>query len=229
MDAKMMMLALEEIAQLERSTEPSETEPDSHAEIERRGFRRGLRHAAKIARHALTFDREILGVTEIGSAAYSVLNEDEKAHLHNLNSTITEIEMIYHPIAVALNIQLEKRRLDRTDLLHDFSIQLNIELFPSGDIDFQDSDSIWEISQPLNNERDPPPDFGFGAVDTNHAEPGKLQEEPQCYLYHQLRDHTGLKLQDLLRVGLVWVDLVVTYQSVHPVTGPGCAVATITP
>ncbi|MEI7606416.1 MAG: hypothetical protein WCJ64_03425, partial [Rhodospirillaceae bacterium] len=195
-----LMLALEKIAQLENSVEHDETEPGSLAEIDHLGFRRGLSQAAKIARRSLTFDREVLGRTPDGSLPYSSFSDGEKAHLHNLRSVISEIERHYHSITVELSNLLTKRKHAPDDRLDDFEIELVVELYPPGDTDIQGyaDDRIGMVTEHLTYV-DETPDFGFGAVDTNHAEPGKIQEEPQCWTYHQLRDHEVLKLQDLLR------------------------------
>ena len=100
-----------------------------------------------------------------------------------------------------------------------------VDLFPpDGDPSWdEDADScIGTVVGGFTTVRESP-EFGFGALVTNHAEPGSFPGEHHCWLYHSAYDHSGLGWRDLLRVGSVWVDLVTTEQTVFPVAAHAAA------
>jgi hypothetical protein len=56
-------------------------------------------------------------------------------------------------------------------------------------------------------------DFG-NTADVNFAEfPERHMGEWHCYLYHDLYDHLGLDWRDLLRIGLLYVEIKIDEQS----------------
>ncbi|MEI7611043.1 MAG: hypothetical protein WCJ64_26975, partial [Rhodospirillaceae bacterium] len=103
---------------------------------------------------------------------------------------------------------------------------VTIDLYPTdGDPSWsEDQDNlIGSLVQRLTNVKDAP-ESGFGALGTNHAEPGHFPGEHHCGLFHSAYDHSGLGWRDLLRVGLVWVDFTTIEQTVMPVvTSAACA------
>lgn len=158
------------------------------------------------------------GETDMDAAdmSYYDLTKREREHLKAINQALTEIERRLHPAAVRLRHKLQARKEDHTDFLHDYELAITVEMYSadcSTALDEEESNNpITSLVKHLTNVNDAPK-FGFGAHDTNHAEPGCFPGERHCWLYHAAYDHSGLSWRDLLRVGQVWGDLVITEQT----------------
>ncbi|MEI7610883.1 MAG: hypothetical protein WCJ64_26160 [Rhodospirillaceae bacterium] len=217
--------ALREIARLGPTSEPGDQEHDGLEEAEAHGLRLGQWEAAVIARRALA---EYLNdhLNDCDQVAYADLTDAERGQLQALNRALAEVEVHLHRTAAELRRQLEAMKADPDSGLDDYEIELEVGLHPpDGDPSWDDDDvdnRIGELTERLTAVKDSPT-FGFGAVQINHAEPGWFPGEHHSWLYHCAYDHSGLGWRELLRVGLLWADLVVTRQSVFRVPRPDSA------
>ncbi|MEI7609993.1 MAG: hypothetical protein WCJ64_21635 [Rhodospirillaceae bacterium] len=208
--------ALREIARLGPTSEPGDQEHDGLEEAEAHGLRLGHWEAAVIARRALA-EYQNDHLNDCDQVAYSDLTDAERGRLQALNRALAEVEVHLHRTAAELRRQLEAMKADPDSGLDDYEIELVVGLHPpDGDPTWDDDvdNRIGELTERLTAVKDSP-GFGFGAARTNHAEPGWFPGENHSWLYH-----SGLGWRDLLRVGLLWVDLIVTRQSVFRVARP---------
>ena len=89
----------------------------------------------------------------------------------------------------------------------------------------EDDDSILiEIKQRFiqleSPDRDPEQVWGFGDRKVHHADQDIfLSDQPHCYLYHELYDHSSLDWRDLLRIGGMWLDIKIDEQTWLPDLG----------
>jgi hypothetical protein len=149
---------------------------------------------------------------------YRDLTEDERRRMQGLNDTLRAIERRFHPIAVQFCLDLDIRVAASEDWLDDYELELRIDLY------LHDRDPDWSEDDGHDNRlatliedlkyTEAVPTFGFGALDTHHAEPGRTEYDGQHHgwLFHHLYDHAGLGWGDLLRIGAVGAELVVTRQ-----------------
>ncbi|MEI7610289.1 MAG: hypothetical protein WCJ64_23160 [Rhodospirillaceae bacterium] len=200
--------------------QPGDQEHDDMEAAEAHGLRVGLWEAACIARRGLA---EGQGAGDAaGAESYADLTGSERENLRALNRVLAEVERRFHPAAVETTRRLQARKRDRTDCLSDFEVFLTIDLYPAdGDPSWsEDSDNqIGSVVERLTDVK-ALPEFGFGALGTNHAVPGLFPGERHCWLFHSACCHSGLGWGDLLRVGLVWADFSTIEQTVMPVARP---------
>ena len=215
------MRALRAIARLGPSEDPGDREHDSLEDAEAHGVELGLFQAADIARRALASRPACWGV---GNRRVNPgeLSDAEIQHLAELNRVLGDVERRFHTAALDLDRELGRRVLDPDDWLSDYEVELSVDLYPeSGDPSWDEDDDnlIGRTTERLTNVC-PAPEFGFGAFGTDHTEPGRsLGGIRQYDLFHHLIDHSDLDGADFARVGMVWCDLVVTYQWILPVAG----------
>ena len=184
---------------------------------ESHGLRVGLWEAASIARRGLAGGQ---GDGDVHCAeSYADLTGRERERLLALNRVLAEVERRIHPAAVETTRRLQARKRDRTDCLSDFEVFLTIDLYPAdGDPSWsEDTDNlIGSVVERLTDVK-ALPEFGFGALSTDHAVPGLFPGERHCWLFRSACCHSGLGWGDLLRVGLVWADFATVEQVVLPV------------
>ncbi len=149
------------------------------------------------------------------STLYYDLSDTEKAKLSELNETLKVIENRFHSIALQLCAEMDARVSSPDDWLDDYEVELEVNLYldendPAWN---EDSDNILITLDEYLKHVEPQPDFGFGAINRNHAEFPKEGDELHCWLYHCLYDHAHLDWRDLLRVARIDVDMMVTHQA----------------
>ena len=209
--------ALREIVRMAPAEQPGDQEHDDLEAAEAHGIHLGLWDAARIARRGLAEGR--IARDAVGAESYTDLTGREREHLLALNRVLAEVERRFHPAAVEVTRRLQARKRDRTDSLSDFEVFLTIDLYPA------DGDPSWSedpenlIGSAVERLTDVKtlPEFGFGALSTDHAVPGLFPGERHCWLFRSACCHSGLGWGDLLRVGLVWADFATVEQVVLPV------------
>jgi len=159
--------------------------------------------------------------------AYSSLNEREKVWLRGLNGILRQLEDKYYPIMAAKHQELQARVADPSDWLLDFNLGYLITFYLREDdpeYDEDDDSILMEIKQRFiqleSPDRDPEQVWGFGDKKVHHADQDIfLSDQPHCYLYHELYDHSSLDWRDLLRIGGMWLDIKIDEQTWLPDLG----------
>jgi len=124
----------------------------------------------------------------------------------------------YYEESIRICAELDQRVNNPQDWLQDYEIELKISFYiRDDDPEFdEDVDNIlWVLEEPLSHP-DPLSDWGIGAIHVNHACDrelyGSYKGQFHCYLYHSLYSCLGLAWRDMLRIGRIWTDMVVTHQ-----------------
>ena len=144
------------------------------------------------------------------------LTEDERQRLVQLNSTLFELEKKII-IAAKRLIKECKQRLKRPkeNFLKDYEIEAMIKfVLDEDDPDYRDEDDniIAELGDVYINPNTLTLADGDNYNDSEHTE----DRMHHCWLYHSLYSHTmpRLTFRDMLRIGGMWVDIVVWYQDI---------------
>jgi hypothetical protein len=141
---------------------------------------------------------------------YSELTESEKKWLRNLNDRLRQIEKMYSPILRDKYYELKAREADENDWLQEFNLELVITFYlREDDPDYEeDDDNVLMVIDVMGRDQ------SFGDEAENYREShDHLGDEIHCYLYHDLYDHHGLDLRDLLRIGDLYVEVKIDEQS----------------
>lgn len=154
------------------------------------------------------------------------LSAEQRQFLVNLNSKLTEIEKDIKVEAQALIDQLDKRVKDTNDWLEDYEIECNMTFHLKEDDPGYDEDSDNILVELIVT-------VGFGSLKSGRREWGiadgndhntlhglvkcSMVDEYHCYLYHSLYDHTDLGWINMLRIGMIWVDIKIQYQKFYEI------------
>jgi|GEM_PF-643836 len=142
------------------------------------------------------------------------LTEDERQRLVQLNSTLVELEKKIIIEAKRLVKQCEKRlKRPEENFLKDYEIEAMISfVLDKNDPDYRDNDDniIAELDEYCGNLEGETFADGENYNDTQFTEDRMYH----CWLFHSLYGHTKPRLtfRDMLRIGDIWVDIVVWYQ-----------------
>jgi hypothetical protein len=152
------------------------------------------------------------------------LSEEQRQFLVMLNSKLTDIEKGIKREGQALIDQLEKRVNDTHDWMEDYEIKCYITFYLKEDDPNYDEDNdniLVELScnvVPTKLEKE---EWGIADGNDHNTLHGLVKcsmvDEYHCYLYHSLYDHTDLGWINMLRIGLIWVDIKVRYQKFYDV------------
>ena len=98
-------------------------------------------------------------------------------------------------------------RINKDSWIDDYEIELTIDAYE------KDSDDLLVVLEvPVYKENFDLLDSGINHNDFFGWEGDPMSSDSHCYLFHSLYDHTDLELSDILRIGVIWVDIQVTYQ-----------------
>jgi len=140
--------------------------------------------------------------------------------LVRLNQRLEGLAYHLHEVGQQECARLEARVADPQDPLDDYEIDATLYfVLREDDPDFDDGDDNFLTQRELSLKGADHRDDGFDHRETVMQFPGRLNEIPHCWLFHDLYDHSygleqpALSLQDCLRVGRIWVDIAVRHQS----------------
>lgn len=148
--------------------------------------------------------------------------QPEVARLMTLNRRLAELEQHLCGQALALEPWLRAKLADPTNRMYDYEIDAEIAYVLREDDEeaVEDDDNILtrrdESLQGMAETR-------ILADGMDHRESGRtdmaqLDGEPHCWLFHDLYDHgygfskPSVPLRDCLRIGKIWVDVVIRQQ-----------------
>jgi len=156
-----------------------------------------------------------------------MISQVMKRKLIKFNSRLHTLQNKIIKEAKTVDAQLIKRVQDPEDLLDDYELELDISYWlKEDDKDFvEDEDNILathnEYLKEISLENDKK-NWCWGDRNHNIFENSDhiMSDEHHCWLYHCLYDHLihpvgsadRLSFDDILRIGLIWFDLKVTYQ-----------------
>jgi len=154
------------------------------------------------------------------------LSTEQRQFLVNLNSKLTDIEKGIRMEGQALIDQLEKRVKDTNDWLEDYEIDCYMTFHLKEDDPGYDEDNDNILVELVVI-------VGFGSLKSGRSKWGiadgndhntlhglvkcSMVDEYHCYLYHSLYDHTDLGWINMLRIGMIWVDIKVQYQKFYQI------------
>jgi len=148
--------------------------------------------------------------------------EDEVAGLLRLNRRLSGLEHHLIDVVKELAPRLDAKHADTSDAMADYEIEATFDfVLRESDPDYDENDDNILTSRKeyfLNLDRN----SCYGS-DVDFCEPGRsnmvvFEGEGHCYLFHDLYDHRyrlsnpAVPLRDCLRIGTVWVDVVIRQQ-----------------
>lgn len=147
------------------------------------------------------------------------LSKLQKIQLLKLNLRLQKLQEKIIKEALKLDMELSKRVNDKTDILDDYEIELEINfILKEDDKEFKEDDDnfitvIFEYLKGISKKRDNYP----WSLEVNHndfraCKNHSKQNEYHCWWFHCLYDHNHLSWDDMLRIGEFWSDLKVRYQ-----------------
>jgi hypothetical protein len=146
---------------------------------------------------------------------YAELGQEEKSSLGKLNEQLRLIGQRHHREAMRLCEVLDRRISDPLDWLQEYSVALKISLYLRDDdpeYDVNGDNILWIMEELLSLEGSL---LDWGATrDINTLDRdwyGFDKNEEHCYLYRALYSFWQLRWHDLLRIGIIFVELVVTH------------------
>jgi len=146
------------------------------------------------------------------------MTKEKLNKLKQINKRLTELQEKILYEAVAIDKELIKRVQNKEDPLDDYEIEYKIDfVLKEDDPKYkQDEDNfLASIIGYVKGVSIDYPAYPYRAQD-NHNEfqnwDHEMKDEKHCWWYHELYDHKGLDFEDILRIGLIWSDIDVTYQ-----------------
>lgn len=144
---------------------------------------------------------------------YRQLDTNERNQLMLLNESLKCLEAQYLPIMNAKGQTLQARVVDPADWMREFSLELVLTYYLREDdpeFDKDDDNILMESHQTIFDYNTPNRDWGFGLTDIHYCEDEVTFEgEQHGYLYHQLYNHCDLDWRDLLRIGEIYVEIMI--------------------
>lgn len=148
---------------------------------------------------------------------------EEINRLLRLNQRLSGLEQYLCDLAAKESTHLAERVSSPSDPLDDYEIDATLYFILGEDDPAYDEDDDNFLTQRQINLKHLKRDWGLGDGE-DHREsfrrfPGRLNEVPHCWLFHDLYDHSygleqpSLTLQDCLRVDSIWVDVAVRHQA----------------
>ncbi len=147
---------------------------------------------------------------------------DEISNLLRLNQRLGELELYLCNMAKTENEKLQARVTDPNNPVDDYEIDATLYfVLREDDPEFDDSDDNFLTQRDFSLKGLSRGCIGDGQ---DYREivpyfPAELNETAQCWLFHDLYDHSyglqqpDLSLHDCLRVGSIWVDVAIRHQS----------------
>jgi hypothetical protein len=147
------------------------------------------------------------------------LSKTQKVRLLKLNFRLEELQKKIIKEAIKLDIELSKRVNDKTDVLDDYEIELELRfILKEDDKSFKKDDDnfIAVINEYLKGISKKSDNYPWNLEDNHNDfrawENHPMQNKYHCWWFHCLYDHNHLSWEDMLRIGNFWSDLKVTYQ-----------------
>ena len=147
------------------------------------------------------------------------LSKLQKIQLLKLNLRLQKLQEKIIKEALKLDMELSKRVNDKTDILDDYEIELEINfILKEDDKEFKEDDDnfITIINEYLKGISKKSDNHPLNLEDNNNDfrawENHSMQNEYHCWWFHCLYDHNHLSWEDMLRIGEFWSDLKVKYQ-----------------
>jgi len=149
--------------------------------------------------------------------ATKVPSPAERAALGRLNAYLAELENIIVKEAIVADRALQTRKHDPADPMNDYELEAVITYHLRQDDPGyrEDDDNI--LAEQTEYLTGVSLDAGgrnrtLLADGRNHNDHPEPEGEIHCWLYHDLYDHRNLDWADMLRIGLVWLDIKVVQQ-----------------
>lgn len=175
------------------------------------------RALARLERRAHQFS----DLFETSATDEEAFTPEEVERLVRLNERLAKLEYDLYELDQRLCTQMSARVADPEDPLDDFEIDVTLHFMLRGDDPDYDDDSDNFLTERRfglkGNDKDPRLDGDFR--ETIRRFPGRLDEIPHCWLFHDLYDHSyglaqpALSLHDCLRIERIWVHVVVDHQA----------------
>ncbi len=147
------------------------------------------------------------------------LSKLQKIQLLKLNLRLEELQSKIIKEALNLDMELSKRVNDKTDVLDDYEIELELRfILKKDDKEFKEEDDnfVTKINEYLKDISKKSDNYPWNLEDNHNYfrawENHPMQNEYHCWWFHCLYDHNHLSWEDMLRIGDFWSDLKVTYQ-----------------
>jgi hypothetical protein len=148
-----------------------------------------------------------------------VTHEKYKKDLLKVNDRLQKLQTKLINEAVKIDKYLIDRIKDPDDSLYDYEIELEINCYlKEDDPDYLENEDniISKLSESLKgiSQSKEKNDWRWNA---NHNEflhwaHHPMNQEDHCWLYHCLYDHSHLSWKNILKVGILWSDIIVQYQ-----------------
>jgi hypothetical protein len=160
--------------------------------------------------------------------AYSELSADERSRLMALNAQLKRLEGQYLLILNANGEALQARVNDPADWMRYFRLEFVLTFYlREDDPEYEEDDDniLMRLRESGFDYDEPNRETGFGITSINYCPSKECHEgEHHGYLYHALADHCNLDWRDLLRIGELWVDVIINEQSGRLPVGGSLAV-----
>ncbi|QXP90933.1 hypothetical protein [Methylococcus capsulatus] len=144
-----------------------------------------------------------------------VLSPAESAALRRLNAYLAELENLIVKEAIAADRAMQARKHDPADPMNDYELEAVITYHLRQDDPEYRSDDDNILAEQTEYLTGISLDAG-GRLRTLLADGQNHNDHPEgethCWLYHDLYDHRNLDWADMLRIGLVWLDIKVAQQ-----------------
>ena len=147
------------------------------------------------------------------------LSQTQREFLMKLNKTLIKLEKQIQAELNRLHILGKQRVEDHSDWVEDFEIEAYINfILNESDPEFdEDLDNILvqlRESRP-DEKRVKPPYLGNEQINHNTFQHWEhpMSNEYHCWLYHCLYDHTDLGWSNILRIGEIWLDVDIEFQT----------------
>lgn len=146
------------------------------------------------------------------------LSRKQHQFLWALNDQLFEIEKNVKREVLTLTKVCEEKISNLNDWVEDYEMDCFITfILKEDDEDFSDDNDnvLVQLTEHCKNRN-----WEWGLSDDNnhndflHWAQHPMRGEKHCWLYHCLYDHTKLGWANVLRIGVIWVDINVEYQKV---------------
>jgi hypothetical protein len=153
--------------------------------------------------------------------ASNSFTEAEIEQLIVLNQSLENIDQYLYEVSRDLNQKFLNRLTDPTDLLEDYEIEAKLHfILKEDDPAFDEENDNFLTSRSFSiKELGEEPIHEGDWRETCREFPGRLNEVPHSRLFHDLYDHSynldqlSLSFRDCLRIGQIWVRIIIEDQS----------------
>jgi hypothetical protein len=145
------------------------------------------------------------------------LSKEQRAFLDDLNKKLMTIEETIYNECESLSRKADERIADPDDWVRDYELKCVLCFYLKEDAPEYNDDVDNILIELQENCKDFYKNHVFGIMDgINHktcSYPEETEEEKfHCWLFHYLYDHTELGWINILRIGMIWVDIDIKYK-----------------